>query len=306
MGTSRRAPGRARAAGASIIGQVGRRWQAGPGAPAETSARATTVSTPNSQDRESAGRRPAWRDRGRRGRVAAASPRRASRTGHDASEERSSMSGFADYEQYDALGLADLVRRRKVTPAELLEAAIERVEARNPTVNAVVLKLYDLARQTIAAGLPDGPFTGVPYLVKDLTAFDRRRAHGARLALLRRHPARHRRQRARGAAQARRPRLLRADEHVRAGPQPHLRAAALRADPEPVGSHAHLRRLQRRRGGRGGRPHPAHGARQRRLRLDPRARPRAAGSSGSSPRAPATPSRPPPARGWAASPPSTR
>jgi Asp-tRNA(Asn)/Glu-tRNA(Gln) amidotransferase A subunit family amidase len=80
------------------------------------------------------------------------------------------MSGFADYEQYDALGLADLVRRGKVTPLELLDAAVERVEARNPTVNAVVLKLYDLARQTIAAGLPDGPFTGVPYLMKDLTA----------------------------------------------------------------------------------------------------------------------------------------
>ena len=80
------------------------------------------------------------------------------------------MSGFADYEQYDALGLADLVRRRKVTPLELLEAAIERVETRNRAVNAVVLKLYDLARRTIAGGLPDGPFTGVPYLMKDLTA----------------------------------------------------------------------------------------------------------------------------------------
>ena len=80
------------------------------------------------------------------------------------------MSGFADYEQYDALGLADLVRRRKVTPIELLEAAIERVEARNPAVNAVVMKLYDLARRTIADGLPDGPFAGVPYLLKDLTA----------------------------------------------------------------------------------------------------------------------------------------
>jgi Asp-tRNA(Asn)/Glu-tRNA(Gln) amidotransferase A subunit family amidase len=85
-------------------------------------------------------------------------------------EENQSMSGFADYEQYDALGLADLVRRRLVTPLALLEAAIERVEARNPAVNAVVLKLYDMARRAIATGLPDGPFTGVPYLVKDLTA----------------------------------------------------------------------------------------------------------------------------------------
>jgi amidase len=80
------------------------------------------------------------------------------------------MRGFADYEQYDALGLADLVRQRQVTPLELLEAAIERVEARNPAVNAVVLKLYDLARRTIASSLPDGPFAGVPYLMKDLTA----------------------------------------------------------------------------------------------------------------------------------------
>lgn len=80
------------------------------------------------------------------------------------------MSGFADFEQYDALGLADLVRRRAVTPADLLDAAIERVEARNPTVNAVVSKLYDLGRKSIAEGLPEGPFRGVPFLLKDLTA----------------------------------------------------------------------------------------------------------------------------------------
>src|SRR5499426_1102951 len=80
------------------------------------------------------------------------------------------MAGFADYESYDALGLADLVRRGKVTPTELLDAAIARAEARNPTVNAVVLPLYDYARKAIADGLPDGPFRGVPYLLKDLTA----------------------------------------------------------------------------------------------------------------------------------------
>ena len=80
------------------------------------------------------------------------------------------MAGFADYEAYDALGLADLVRRRKVTPTELLEAAIARVEARNPVINAVVLPLYDYARKAIADGLPDGRFRGVPYLLKDLGA----------------------------------------------------------------------------------------------------------------------------------------
>ncbi|MEO8157518.1 MAG: amidase [Betaproteobacteria bacterium] len=80
------------------------------------------------------------------------------------------MSGFAEYEEYDALGLADLVQRREVTPNELLEAAIERVEARNPTVNAVTMKLYEHGRRAIADGLPQGPFRGVPFLMKDLTS----------------------------------------------------------------------------------------------------------------------------------------
>ena len=80
------------------------------------------------------------------------------------------MSAFADYEQYDALGLAELVRRGKLTPRDLLEAAIERVEARNPAVNAVVMKLYDHGRRAIADGLPDGPLRGVPFLMKDLTS----------------------------------------------------------------------------------------------------------------------------------------
>src|SRR5262245_61097947 len=80
------------------------------------------------------------------------------------------MTAFKDYEQYDALGLAELVKQGKVTPAELLEAAIERVEARNSAVNAVTMKLYDYGRKAIAEGLPDGPFKGVPFLLKDLTA----------------------------------------------------------------------------------------------------------------------------------------
>src|SRR5262245_46831406 len=80
------------------------------------------------------------------------------------------MAGFKDYEQYDALGLAELVKQGKVTPVELLEAAIERVEARNDAVNAVTMKLYDYGKKAIADGLPDGPFKGVPFLLKDLTA----------------------------------------------------------------------------------------------------------------------------------------
>ncbi|MGH7331866.1 MAG: amidase [Candidatus Rokuibacteriota bacterium] len=80
------------------------------------------------------------------------------------------MTGFADFERYDGLGLAELVRRHAVKPAEILEAAISRVEVRNAAVNAVVSRLYDQARAAIAAGLPSGPFTGVPYLLKDLGA----------------------------------------------------------------------------------------------------------------------------------------
>ncbi len=78
------------------------------------------------------------------------------------------MSGLAEFERYDGLGLAELVRRRDVKAEELLDAAIARVEERNPAVNAVVSRLYDEARAAIATGLPAGPFTGVPYLLKDL------------------------------------------------------------------------------------------------------------------------------------------
>ena len=78
--------------------------------------------------------------------------------------------GFADYERYDGLGLAGLVRGGEVKAEEMLEAAIERVEALNPALNAVVTRLYDQARAALAAGLPAGPFTGVPYALKDLGA----------------------------------------------------------------------------------------------------------------------------------------
>ena len=78
------------------------------------------------------------------------------------------MSVLAEYERYDGLGLAELVRKREVTAAEVLEETIARIEARNPAVNAVITKMYDEARKAIASGLPDGPFTGVPYLLKDI------------------------------------------------------------------------------------------------------------------------------------------
>jgi amidase/6-aminohexanoate-cyclic-dimer hydrolase len=81
------------------------------------------------------------------------------------------MSGFSDYESHDAIGLADLVKSGDVSPDELLDAAIARAEERNPTLNAIVVELYDQARSAIAAGLPDGPFRGVPFLLKDLYTY---------------------------------------------------------------------------------------------------------------------------------------
>src|SRR5581483_8136631 len=76
----------------------------------------------------------------------------------------------SDLEKYDGLGLAALVRRKEITAAELLEAILARADARNPALNAIITRLDEQARAAVAAGLPDGPFTGVPYLLKDLGA----------------------------------------------------------------------------------------------------------------------------------------
>src|SRR5262249_29462157 len=68
------------------------------------------------------------------------------------------------------LGLAELIRTKEVTAEELLAATLERIDARNPVINAVVTRMDDHARAAIRAGLPDGPIKGVPYLLKDLGA----------------------------------------------------------------------------------------------------------------------------------------
>ncbi len=77
------------------------------------------------------------------------------------------MTGFAEYEDYDALGLAQLIRDREVTASEVLDAALERIDERNPALNAVVHRLDDRAREQARDPLP-GPFSGVPFLLKDL------------------------------------------------------------------------------------------------------------------------------------------
>ena len=68
---------------------------------------------------------------------------------------------------HDGLGLAALVRDGVVHPRELVDAAIERIEAQNPALNAVIHRQFERARAESDRELPDGPFRGVPFLLKD-------------------------------------------------------------------------------------------------------------------------------------------
>ncbi len=91
---------------------------------------------------------------------------------------------FSDYSRHDGVGLATLVARGDVTPAELVEAAIERIERHNGVLNAVVYKAYDEARAAAKRDLPEGPFRGVPFLIKDLgvSVAGWPKTHGSRFA----------------------------------------------------------------------------------------------------------------------------
>jgi amidase len=70
----------------------------------------------------------------------------------------------------DATAQAELVRNAEASPVELVEGAIARIEAMNGELNAVIHPLFEKARQSAAGGPPDGPFAGVPMLLKDLVA----------------------------------------------------------------------------------------------------------------------------------------
>ncbi len=72
-----------------------------------------------------------------------------------------------DYIEHDATSLAELVQKKKVSPEELLAAALSRAEAVNPKINAVVIPMHDIARARVGEKLA-GPFAGVPFLIKDI------------------------------------------------------------------------------------------------------------------------------------------
>jgi amidase len=80
------------------------------------------------------------------------------------------MKPSEEYSRLDAMALTELILRKEVTPRELVETAIERIEELNPTLNAVVTPMYEQALSAANSPTIDGPFAGVPFLLKDLLA----------------------------------------------------------------------------------------------------------------------------------------
>ncbi len=78
------------------------------------------------------------------------------------------MMTLEEYASHDALALAELVRRRDVTSVELVELCLAAIERVNPTLNAVTQVFADRARGVASGPLPEGPFKGVPFFLKDV------------------------------------------------------------------------------------------------------------------------------------------
>ncbi|MGP4713772.1 MULTISPECIES: amidase [unclassified Psychrobacter] len=78
---------------------------------------------------------------------------------------------FKEYTQYDAIGLAELVKSGEVSAKELLESAIARANTLNPQMNAIIHRFDARAYNAAQQGLPDGAFTGVPFLLKNLSFY---------------------------------------------------------------------------------------------------------------------------------------
>jgi amidase len=80
------------------------------------------------------------------------------------------MLDFNEYSKFDATDLALLIKQKQVSPQELKKIALEGIEKINPTINAIVSVLSEQADQEIDSGLSDGPFKGVPFLIKESSA----------------------------------------------------------------------------------------------------------------------------------------
>ncbi len=92
------------------------------------------------------------------------------RAGMPQSRVEMGNSGSGDFVHLDATAQADLVRRGGATAIELVDAAIGHIERLNPTLNAVVTPMFEHAREAASGPIPDGPFAGVPFLLKDFLA----------------------------------------------------------------------------------------------------------------------------------------
>jgi Asp-tRNA(Asn)/Glu-tRNA(Gln) amidotransferase A subunit family amidase len=80
---------------------------------------------------------------------------------------------FDEYRKYDGIGLARLIAQGQVSEQEVLDVAIARAEQVNPAINSIARSQFPRARAAVAAGLPKGPFRGVPFLLKDLSIFQK-------------------------------------------------------------------------------------------------------------------------------------
>lgn len=78
------------------------------------------------------------------------------------------MNNIKEYENFDALELAHMIKNKEFTPFEILETAISRAELYNPKLNAIIYTMYDYAREQCQHIDPNAPFAGVPFLLKDL------------------------------------------------------------------------------------------------------------------------------------------
>jgi len=78
------------------------------------------------------------------------------------------MDPFSEYEAYDAVGLARLIRDREISAPDVVAAAVSRIERRNPPLNAVITTTFERAHELVARDIGDGPFAGVPFLLKGL------------------------------------------------------------------------------------------------------------------------------------------
>src|SRR5215218_2400516 len=174
----------------------------------------------------------------------------------------------------DATAQAELVRTGQLSPMELVDAAINRIEKLNPELNAVIHPRFDQARDEVAAaGLPDGPFRGVPTLFKDLMCAVEGEPYNEGMRFLKDNdyrphytdPPVHR-SREGGFISCGR------TKHPRAGARAHDRARRLRPQAQPVGHVANTGRVEWRLGRRRRDRHGSRRPRQRRWRLDPHPR----------------------------------